>query len=125
MNSKDINILLATHLSVMPNVFKIAYENAPPVTDDYFLTVADMPIDVELLDFCNSEDKTGIFQVDVYGLRDNGYSIVTEQADAIANHFKYKTLGNELIITRAVIESAIITDAHYRKPISIYYRNIT
>lgn len=125
MNNKDINTLLATHLSIMPNVFAFSYENAPPIKGDYFLTMADMPIDTELMDFCNSEDKAGIFQVDVYGLRDKGYSPVTVQADAIVNHFKYKTLGNELIITRAVIESAIITDTHYRKPISIYYRNIT
>lgn len=124
MNNYNINQALIAHLLTLTGLPLVVYENTPSSDADKFLTVSDIPVDDVYFDFCNTSDKTGIFQIDVYVRRDVGSKEAIELSDKISNHFKFIDLDG-VIITKSVIEAAITTDRYYRKPISIYYRNIS
>ena len=124
MNNYNIIQVLISHLLALSGLPTIIYENAPPSNSDSFLTVTDLTIDDTYIDFCGTSDKTGILQIDVYVKRDIGSKTALDLADQISNHFKFVDLDG-VMITQSVIETAITTDRHYRRPISIYYRNIS
>ena len=124
MNKYEINQALINHLLTLPDLPVLIYENAIPSAADEFITINDLSIDDDYHDFCGANDKTGILQLDVYCQREQGSKRAMQLADNIANHFKRMDL-NGVIITKAVVESSLKDERYYRKPISIYYRNIS
>ena len=126
MTNYQINQILLDWLQVMPQAPPILNENAPePVaikTAVIFLVTHFIPADAEQVDYCYTEQKTGIFQVTVVGERGQGRKSVQQMADNIADHFKFHN-HDGVVITKAVAATAITTDMQYQIPVSIYYTN--
>ena len=120
MTHYEINQTLINHLLLLTGLPLVIYENAPPQAADSYIRLVDIPASTTLETFDYIEEKTGIFQVSVFYERDTGNSDAMLLVDRIIDHFKYKSLDN-LTILSASTSSAILSDTHYQKPISITY----
>ncbi|UOO89510.1 DUF4128 domain-containing protein [Vitreoscilla massiliensis] len=126
MTNYQINQILLDWLNVMPQAPPILNENvsesAAIKQAAIFLVTHFIPADAEQVDYCYTEQKTGIFQVTVVGERNKGRKSVQQMADNIADHFKFHN-HDGVIITKAVAATAITTETQYQIPVSIYYFN--
>lgn len=133
MSHRKISAALSTHLSTLPSLPPVAWENAPfkPVSGTLYLRENYIPASVSAIGIENSssDDANGIYQVSVFAELDKYKLIAQTVVDSIASHFARGTAllyeSQCVRIETVDVSAALIGGGWYNIPISINWRSIS
>lgn len=125
MSYYDINNLLTAHLKTLPEIqsFEVIGENHPPKqTGDFFITVKNLPSNVDEITFDRLETLQGLFSVGIFAKANTGRAKAETVAQLIRHHFKRVVLGDFVAVGKVEQSQGYVTDTHFYINVSVYYR---
>lgn len=130
MSIKKIRTALNTHLQLIPNLPSLQLENTKniAVSGQAFTRATLLPAETfaETIGVSGKNRNHGLYQIDLFGVADNGTDTVDTLADVIISHFKRGTTLTEdgliVNIEMAWSETGSILHSFYNVPVVIRWR---